>query len=554
MSINVSDDQKCAEGEPWARGLTRGVCNGPRSDPSNDRCSSLLDDGRVQAVQYELPMSFFYERKTFFVRDCYPIYYEHLVRNLEKGYRYISVSGTPGIGKSVFYMYFFQRYRRENPDATIVTASFTEERKLQACLVFYPGEEKGQIKNKIELVENAIYCYDGPPDSRPSFRNMICFSSPHYAWLESMRKEKSHTPIYLPSWTLDELHSANIRLGLGLHPSQIKARFELWGGSARLCLSTDFDEVEQSKDDLDVEVSSLKSLREILMFLTTPANRNDISHTLFHMNPIITDYPPFARFYTMHFASEFIRKKLEQHVLDVPDDEKINFIQTVKNVPESCGLAGWMMEYQCGNLFRRGGGFSCEPLSDDGKEICVDLPPNKYQNLINRKNEAVDGMYFDQKNRKLYLFQMTVNKSPSVDGNGILEIFKSLEQFGQPGQLQPHLIFVVPEDSNEFKKQRIETWDLSIGLNSNVSAIKGIGKVLASELSTIGITKVGELLDKIDNGECKEYERLMQQYVSPANEAPILKLVSQIPQYRYVLKNAISAKRSTDEGRLRSGR
>jgi hypothetical protein len=149
---------------------------------------------------------------------------------------------------------------------------------------------------------------------------------------------------------------------------------------------------------------------------------------------------------------------------------------------------------------------------------------------------------------------MTVNKSHSVDGNGILEILKSLEEFEQPGQLQPHLIFVVPEDSNEFKKQRIETWDLSIGLNSNVSAIKGIGKVLASELSTIGITKVGELLDKIDNGECKEYERLMQQYVSPANEAPILKLVSQIPQYRYVLKNAISAKRSTDEGRLRSGR
>ena len=77
--------------------------------------------------------------------------------------------------------------------------------------------------------------------------------------------------------------------------------------------------------------------------------------------------------------------------------------------------------------------------------------------------------------------------------------------------------------------------------------------MLASELSTIGITKVGELLDKIDNGECKEYEPLMQQYVSPAKEAPILKLVSQIPQYRYVLKNAISAKRSTDEGRFKSG-
>mmetsp|Transcript_12359 Transcript_12359/g.27255 ORF Transcript_12359/g.27255 Transcript_12359/m.27255 type:complete len:96 (+) Transcript_12359:234-521(+) len=55
-----------------------------------------------------------------FVRDCYHEYYDYVLESMAKGKHYIVVTGTPGIGKSVFYMHFLEKYRTENPDNTIV--------------------------------------------------------------------------------------------------------------------------------------------------------------------------------------------------------------------------------------------------------------------------------------------------------------------------------------------------------------------------------------------------------------------------------------------------
>jgi hypothetical protein len=39
----------------------------------------------------------------------------------------ISVTGTPGIGKFLFYLYFFIRYRAEDPNEKIITAAFSKQ-------------------------------------------------------------------------------------------------------------------------------------------------------------------------------------------------------------------------------------------------------------------------------------------------------------------------------------------------------------------------------------------------------------------------------------------
>ena len=74
--------------------------------------------------------------KQFYVRDCYKTYYDYISEILltkeecsnikgiflaydggtPKGFmkvQYISVTGTPGIGKSIFYIYFFERFRKD---------------------------------------------------------------------------------------------------------------------------------------------------------------------------------------------------------------------------------------------------------------------------------------------------------------------------------------------------------------------------------------------------------------------------------------------------------
>ena len=192
----------------------------------------------VQSVQYQLPMPYEFLESTFYVRDCYPKYYD-LVKDLLANPRtdYISLTGTPGIGKSIFYVYFFQRYRKANPNVTIVTASFSKNRKLKKCLVFAPDAREGVKYKDIPDIENSLHLYDGPPEIKPARNKMGCFTSPNYEWLDEMLKVPNHISLYLPKWTLEELWEAKELLELELHYDTIEERYLFFGGSARYCLT-----------------------------------------------------------------------------------------------------------------------------------------------------------------------------------------------------------------------------------------------------------------------------------------------------------------------------
>ncbi|KAH9122898.1 hypothetical protein LEN26_010059 [Aphanomyces euteiches] len=92
----------------------------------------------VQDVTVDLPTAFKYRAEEYYVRKAYSSYYVRVLELLQT-YKYISVTGTPGIGKSIFYDYFFSRYRNEHPEAIIVTASFNKDRELKECVVFGPN-------------------------------------------------------------------------------------------------------------------------------------------------------------------------------------------------------------------------------------------------------------------------------------------------------------------------------------------------------------------------------------------------------------------------------
>ncbi|KAG7375626.1 hypothetical protein PHYPSEUDO_000411 [Phytophthora pseudosyringae] len=83
--------------------------------------SSTLDFPEGLPVEYE------YMQPQFYVRKCYPQYYKRITDLLKDGETVgVTVTGTPGIGKSVFFGYFLKRYSFENPLVTIITASFTK--------------------------------------------------------------------------------------------------------------------------------------------------------------------------------------------------------------------------------------------------------------------------------------------------------------------------------------------------------------------------------------------------------------------------------------------
>jgi hypothetical protein len=50
----------------------------------------------VQNVSVDLPTAFDYEGSSFYVRECYATYYDSIIELLKR-YKYISVTGTPGL-------------------------------------------------------------------------------------------------------------------------------------------------------------------------------------------------------------------------------------------------------------------------------------------------------------------------------------------------------------------------------------------------------------------------------------------------------------------------
>ena len=170
----------------------------------------------------DLPMSDPFKGAKFYVRDCYRQYYEYIMQSLEGEFDQISLTGTPGIGKSIFSIYFFQRYRREFPKATIVTASFTIYRKLEQCIRFGPDDLLGEKFFDIRGLEADIYLYDGPPEMDPGVgKKMVSFTCPNYDWFNVMRKTPYHARMHLPFWSLEELLEAMsfYKLGCIMKPS-----------------------------------------------------------------------------------------------------------------------------------------------------------------------------------------------------------------------------------------------------------------------------------------------------------------------------------------------
>jgi hypothetical protein len=214
-------------------------------------------------------------------------------------YFYISVTGTPGIGKSIFYLYFLNRYRLENPGKSVIAASFSKDRKLQDCKLFRPNGEVEECINNLgdfriprknsltwpKDIDCDLHLYDGPPYLNPNEGKMIAFTSPNFLWLDSMRKESTHGKLFMPTWDLTELLAANEELELNIDENEIKERYDLFGGSARYCLSTSDDIVSDGKTDIYSALTKINGHDQLRDCLYGNADLNTVVHRLMHYVP-----------------------------------------------------------------------------------------------------------------------------------------------------------------------------------------------------------------------------------------------------------------------------
>lgn len=122
-----------------------------------------------------------------------------------------------GIGKSVFYAYFFQRYSRAHDKAWILMASFSTK-SIATCVVLMRDgtifEEEDPTKmasfihqTMVDADDNGqplLLLFDGTPDVVPSFKSldgewdarMVCFTSPDAGWKAQTWKNTRDMAVY----------------------------------------------------------------------------------------------------------------------------------------------------------------------------------------------------------------------------------------------------------------------------------------------------------------------------------------------------------------------
>jgi hypothetical protein len=310
--------------------------------------------GNLMTVPDGAPESFTYTRDTFYIRS------------------FISVTGTPGIGKSMFYLYFLKRYLLENPGKTVVTASFDKDRKLKDCRLFRPN---GSVEEIIDVLGNPciprkgsvswpkdidcdLYLYDGPPTSKPKGVKMVAFTSPNFSWLDSIRKESHHCILFMPPWNISELLAANEDLELNMDANEINNRFSFFGGSARYCLSVNDEFLSAGKHDIESALKKINGFDQLRDCYFGNADLNNVVHCLMYYCP--ENNPIFA---TLSPASNLIDQMLAERLKQKLNDNRKLLMMWLDGSDKGSSFAGFLFEKFAHERLLDGGQFEMRSLS-----------------------------------------------------------------------------------------------------------------------------------------------------------------------------------------------
>ncbi|CAK4240286.1 unnamed protein product [Aphanomyces euteiches] len=331
----------------------------------------------VQDVTVDLPTTFKYQAEEFYVRECYKSYYDRVVGLLQT-YDYISVREH----QSTFYDYFFDRYRREHPRLAIVTASFNENQQLKKCVVFGSGGssviwDKTDFPNIENRFPKALHLYDGPPSVEPARSKMVTFTSPNFAWLESMRKNiEAHRKLYMPVWELTELSDAVEMLNLKISFEELIERYQTFGGVPRYCLAETTTAYQEGLNDLDEAIETIHSIYDVQVCFQRHILENRVGHRLLHYIP--DKDPTFA---TLEFGSDWIGKRIYNQLAVKFRQERAKLMKWLDDAGKASAFNGWLFENLVHDKFLAGGQFKYIQLDEQRQDILLTVDPTigKYE-------------------------------------------------------------------------------------------------------------------------------------------------------------------------------
>ncbi|KAG1713174.1 hypothetical protein DVH05_028504 [Phytophthora capsici] len=348
----------------------------PRSPPMDaDEVGSTLEVMENLGELPSLPFANDYDLgPKYYNRVCYDEYYTLVKDMLGNEEGCVTVTGTPGIGKSIFYAYFFQRLQKEKKgkNTWIIAAAYRKD-KLKCAFVYKDSADDPELivtGTTIDAYVIAAYkekkrlilLSDGPPERLWGATQMVVFTSPNDSWLRSVRKD--NCTLYMPLWTLAELQEAAEMLvlqgrdGSDITDEMIEERFYTFGGVARECFYRTEDLVKKKRNDLVEKIGEISSLKEVRTLLKAKKNEG-VCHGILQFEAEHGERTATS------LASPFVVEELGKRMLEIVGGKREEIIQSFQNIPEGAALAEWTFKVGVHETLGRGCKLQLRPLPSD---------------------------------------------------------------------------------------------------------------------------------------------------------------------------------------------
>jgi hypothetical protein len=265
-----------------------------------DECLQSPDDALLPYPQTKI--------KKIYIRKCYEDVFELFLKNIEL--ESFAISGTPGIGKSLFFVYILHRLMKDFKRKTLPLKPNRIVYHIQNTYKCFDLEQQTvSIITKLEaevLVRetDSLYIVDGRTISVQPACISLYIASPRSDFYKDFVKQKTATEWYFPVWTREELQSCHCKCYSDLPIETLKERYLVYGGVARLVFYKDYSKNRPKTMEVALaDVDAVKGVRNI----GDLTNIFSVTHTLLH---IIVSNDGLYQFTHVDIASKYVGEQL----------------------------------------------------------------------------------------------------------------------------------------------------------------------------------------------------------------------------------------------------
>ncbi|CAG8501774.1 11712_t:CDS:2 [Paraglomus brasilianum] len=420
-----------------------------------------------------------------FVRPDYVNLYNIIVK---KGGR-IHLTGTSGIGKSCFLVYFVIRLLSESRDEAPNVIVFQTKDPLQKwyCFMGTSALRCGSYQDFYSVLtfKNAWYLADDIVDPRVLNVNTLVTLSLNslyeYGNKQFQEYAKNCMTYYMPPWSINELTSCQQQIFPNLPPALMSKLFLKAGGIPRYILQQGQIQWDDPANNQNYDLVEKKALRRFFLAFTELGNTvkllecfRDGGHYMKYSSRLIHTWNSDDSYTDCYFkfASRYVFDKIQ----DCFTEETARYMlrQLADHTFYGTNYRGKMFELYVLYLWRSGGSrYTTKKLgvaNSSSGELCTQRNPSihRVQNVDTfkipdrSKNELFIPLHCNFPTADFIvspdkIFQITITTDHGVNMNGLVKIMNEMRR-ANPGTDKIKIFFVVPEDIyNNFKFQNYMT-------------------------------------------------------------------------------------------------